>query len=137
MARHVADVRLALSVMSGSDARDPWYVPVPLVGPAVAKPIKVAVAIDPGGEGIHLDVADGVRKAARALERAGYAVEEVDPPAVRCGHPLPPSWAKTQTPSWISFFPASRRAALTNTSRDSPSLTDWRASTRSFSSATR
>ena len=82
MARHVADVRLALSAMSARDARDPWYVPAPLSGPTVAKPIKVAVAVNPGGEGIHPDVADGVRKAARALEQAGYAVEEVDAPAV-------------------------------------------------------
>ncbi len=82
MARRVADVRLALSAMSGPDARDPWYAPVPLSSPNVAEPIKVAVTTNPGGGGVHPDVADGVRKAARALEQAGYAVEEVDPPAV-------------------------------------------------------
>ena len=82
MARRIADLRLALSAMSGPDPRDPWYVPAPLTGPAVGEPIRVAVATNPGGEGIHPDVADGVLKAARALEQAGYVVEDVDPPAV-------------------------------------------------------
>ncbi len=101
MARRVADVRLALSAMSGHDARDPWYVPVPLAGPTVAKPIKVAVAVNPGGEGIHPDVVDGVHKAARVLEEAGYAVEEVDPPAVEEASML-----------WMKLIVADIRVAL-------------------------
>jgi amidase len=44
--------------------------------------VRVAVAVDPGGGGVHPDVADGVRRAADALSDAGYAVEERDPPAV-------------------------------------------------------
>jgi amidase len=33
LARHVADLRLALAAMSPGDARDPWWVPAPLTGP--------------------------------------------------------------------------------------------------------
>jgi amidase len=82
MARHVQDLRLALEVMSGPDARDPWWTPAPLVGPTVEKPIKVAVSTNPGNSGIDSNVAAGVRKAAQLLSAAGYVVEEVDPPAI-------------------------------------------------------
>ncbi len=82
MARHVRDLRIALAAMSGPDPRDPWWVPAPLEGPSVGRPIKVAMTTDPGGEGTDPDVADGVRKAAEALSNAGYAVEEVELPAV-------------------------------------------------------
>jgi amidase len=82
MARQVRDLRLALEVMSGSDARDPWWTPAPQVGPALAKPIKVAVSVDPGQSGVDNNVAAGVRKAAHLLTAAGYVVEEVDPPAL-------------------------------------------------------
>jgi amidase len=33
MARRVADLRLALDLMSARDARDPWWSPAPLEGP--------------------------------------------------------------------------------------------------------
>ncbi len=82
MARHVRDLRLALEAMSGPDARDPWWTPVPHVGPAVGKPLKVAVSANPGNSGVDNNVAAGVRKAAQLLSAAGYAVEEVDPPAL-------------------------------------------------------
>jgi amidase len=82
MARHVRDLRLALEVMSGPDARDPWWTPAPLVGPPLEKPIKVAVSTNPGNSGIDSNVAAGVRKAAQLLSTAGYVVEEVDPPAI-------------------------------------------------------
>lgn len=82
MARHVQDLRVTLAVMSGPDARDPWWTPAPLVGPAVEKPIKVAVSTNPGNSGIDSNVAAGVRKAAHLLSAAGYVVEEVDPPAI-------------------------------------------------------
>ncbi len=82
MARHVRDLRLALKAMSGPDARDPWWIPVPLEGPPVGQAIKVAVSPNPGNKGVHADVAAGVRKAARVLSEAGYIVEEADPPLV-------------------------------------------------------
>jgi amidase len=82
MARRVRDVRLALGAMAGRDMRDPWWVPVPLAGPQPTRPIRVALTTDPGGEGVNPVVAEAVRRAGHALERAGYVVEEVDPPDV-------------------------------------------------------
>ena len=80
MARRVADLRVALELMSRPSARDPWYVPAPLAGAPVAK--RVALVVDPAGQGVSPQVAGGVRRAAEALAAAGYAVEEVDPPEV-------------------------------------------------------
>ena len=56
--------------------------PAPLRGPEPAKPIRVALVLDPAGQGTANQVQDGVRKAARALADAGYAVEEVEPPSI-------------------------------------------------------
>lgn len=80
MARHVRDLRLAFETMAAPDPRDASYVPVPLHGPEVAK--RVALVIDPAGEGVNPAVAAGVRKAAEALRDAGYDVEEAEPPLV-------------------------------------------------------
>jgi amidase len=80
MARHVADLRLALRVMSQPSARDPWYVPAPLTGRPLSP--RVALLVDPAGRRTSAQVADGVRKAAAALAAAGYEVEEVEPPEV-------------------------------------------------------
>jgi amidase len=85
MARHARDLRLALAAMSGPDPRDPWWVPAPLHGPEVASPIRVAVTIDPAHQGVDPQVAEAVRRAAAALADAGYAVEEMEPPALRRG----------------------------------------------------
>jgi amidase len=82
MARRVADLRVALEVLAGPSWRDPWTVPAPLRGPQLAEPIRVAVVVDPGGQGTAEHVQDGVRTAARALEDAGYEVEEVEPPSI-------------------------------------------------------
>lgn len=72
MARHVADLRLALTILSGHDARDPRWVPAPLQGPAVAKPIQVAVIRNPLGKGIDPHVHAGVDRGAGWLAEAGY-----------------------------------------------------------------
>jgi amidase len=101
MARRVADVRLALLSMIGRDARDPWWTPAPFTGPEIPKPIRVAVTSSPGGGSVHGDVAAGVSAAARALEKAGYAVEEIDPPAVEEAAML-----------WSSLVSADIRTAL-------------------------
>jgi len=82
MARHVADLRLALEEMIKPSWRDPWYVPLPLAGPPLARPIRVALVVDPAGQGTAGQVARGVRKAADQLAASGYAVDEVEAPAV-------------------------------------------------------
>ena len=82
LARRVADLRAALEVLAGPSWRDPWSVPAPLRGPEPAKPLRVALIVDPAGQGTSTQVQDGAWKAARALEDAGYAVEEVEPPSI-------------------------------------------------------
>lgn len=42
----------------------------------------MALVVDPAGLGTATQVQEEVRKAARALEDAGYAVEEVEPPSI-------------------------------------------------------
>jgi amidase len=82
MARRVADLRAAFEVLAWPSWRDPWSVPAPLRGPATAKPVRVALVVDPAGYGTARQVQEGVWKAARALEDAGYTIEEVEPPSI-------------------------------------------------------
>lgn len=82
MARHVADLRLALEVLSGPTWRDPWSAAAPLRGPAPARPIRVAVVVDPCREGVASQVRDGVLRAAGVLADAGYDVAEAEPPGI-------------------------------------------------------
>jgi amidase len=82
LARGVADLRVAFAALAGFTWRDPWSAPAPLHGPVPTKPIRVALVLDPAGQGAAGQVQDGVRKAAQALEDAGYAIEEVEPPSI-------------------------------------------------------
>jgi amidase len=82
IAREVRDVRLALGVMANPDARDPWWLPVPLEGSRLLPPIRVALTQEPAGIPCHASVAQALETAAQHLERAGYAVEAVNPPLV-------------------------------------------------------
>jgi amidase len=78
MARHVDDVVLALQVVMGSHPIDPQSVDVAYRGRDVAR--RVALVATPTGGTTDPDVAEGVRAAGRALEAAGYEVDEVEPP---------------------------------------------------------
>lgn len=78
LARTVADVRLALECVMGSDPRDPHAVDAPLDGPP--RPRRAALVPEPAGGSTDSDVSEGVRIAGRALEDAGYEVEEISPP---------------------------------------------------------
>jgi amidase len=82
LARRVADLRAAYEVLAGPTWRDPWTVPAPIRGPKAAQPIRVAVVVDPAGQGVATQVRDGVVKAAAALSNAGYAVEQIEPPSI-------------------------------------------------------
>ena len=63
--------------MVGPSWRDPWTVPAPVRGREPAKPVRVALVAGPAGQGTAKQVQEGAQKAARALDDAGYAVEEV------------------------------------------------------------
>ncbi len=80
LARNVCDVRAALTVMSREDPRDPWWVPAPLQGNALKRPIRVAMSKDPAGVGVHPAVAEAISRTGQWLAEAGYAVEEATPP---------------------------------------------------------
>ena len=80
LAREVRDVRLGLEVMSQRDMRDPWWVPAPLEGPPLAKPIKVALARIPDDMETDNEVIALLRSAADHLANAGYEVVETELP---------------------------------------------------------
>ncbi len=82
MARRVADLRTAYELLGKYHRSDPWSVPVPLDLERPASPVKVALVPEPSGGPTHPDVATAVRAAGQALEAAGYAVEEIEPPMV-------------------------------------------------------
>src|SRR3954452_4567813 len=75
LARTIADIRIALTAMSGRDARDPWWVPAPLQGPPMPK--RAALCLNPDGLDPVPEVKAAVADAAKRLERAGWTVEEI------------------------------------------------------------
>jgi amidase len=83
MARRVADLRVALELIAGASWRDPWSVPAPLRGPEPAGPVRVALVVDPAGEGTAERVKEGVMKAGQALADAGYLVDATEPPGIK------------------------------------------------------
>ena len=83
LARTVRDVRLGFEAMAQADARDPWWTPVPLAGPVLALPIRVAVVAAPedlGGVPLSRAVAGALREAANALADAGYEIVDEKTP---------------------------------------------------------
>lgn len=74
IARRISDIALAFGVMATPDARDPWHVSMPLNGPPFAR--QAALCIAPDGMTVAPDVRDALIRAARALEEAGWMVEE-------------------------------------------------------------
>lgn len=83
LARTVRDLRLALAAMSVRDPRDPGWVPAPLIGEPLPRPIRVALVAQAEDIPIHPAAAAAVRTAGRYLAMAGYQVEEVSPPELR------------------------------------------------------
>lgn len=82
MARKVADLRLALELISARDPRDPRWVPAPFALPALPAGARVAVVRDPAGGGIDPQVRAGIDRAAGWLADAGYEVVDAEPPAI-------------------------------------------------------
>ncbi|QCI69075.1 amidase [Phreatobacter stygius] len=79
LTRTIRDQRLAFAAMARPSPLDPrCVVPAPFAPPA--RPMRIALVVDPGGRGVDPAVAEAVRRAGRSLEAAGYFVEEVAPP---------------------------------------------------------
>jgi len=82
MSRYVEDLWLGLKVLSGPDGCDPDALPVPLQNPRRVNVEKLRIAYvthDARAEPTP-EVQKAVRKAAKALARAGAEVEEACPP---------------------------------------------------------
>lgn len=82
LARRVADLELALKVMSGPHPRDPQAVPAPWLDPAEVRPHKVALVTELPDEPLHPWVQAGLQATVQALKAAGYQVEAATPPSV-------------------------------------------------------
>ncbi|WP_217544825.1 amidase [Streptomyces sp. GbtcB6] len=79
LARSVDDVALALDALTGFDPRDPVSLSVRLARPGEVLP-RVGIATSGAPGGLSASQAGAIARAARALEEAGYVVEEVDVP---------------------------------------------------------
>lgn len=83
MSRNAADLNFSMPSIIAPDPRDPFHVPLKWRGPELDWPIRVAVSSDDFGFGVHPDVKTAIDKAAEALSKAGYAVEDVEPPLAK------------------------------------------------------
>ena len=79
MARSVADLRLALAVLAGRDARDPRSVDAPLEGRKSAAQRAALVLRIPGVE-LPAATTAAIQHAGRLLAAAGWEVELAEPP---------------------------------------------------------
>jgi amidase len=93
LARTIGDLRIALTAMSGRDARDPWWVPAPFEGPTMPK--RAALCLQPDGLETVAEVKAALADAGKRLERAGWVVEEIaNTPPLR-------EAAELQTKLWL------------------------------------
>jgi amidase len=88
MARSVADLGLALSVMCGHDERDSESAPVPWRSVPAREPRTLRVAFAPTLPGVPVrrEIRERVEQSARLLERAGAQVSERLPPGDLAEH---------------------------------------------------
>ena len=77
IARTISDLRISYRAMSAFDPRDPWCMPVavPLESPEVAK--RAVLCIAPDGLDVVPEVKAALTDAAKRLQRAGWAIEEI------------------------------------------------------------
>jgi amidase len=96
LARTVADLYLALSIMNGPDLRDPYAVPAPLGNPddVDVASLRVATYLDDGISPPNEDVAAVVSDTVQALKGMVGLVE----------HNSPPCLERTMTLLWESVF---------------------------------
>lgn len=106
LARSVRDVRLGFHAMAAHDARDPWWVPVPLDGAPPRLPIRVAIvtdAADLGGAAPSAPIAAALAQAAKALADAGYDVVDEKTPGFTQAFEL---WFEMFIPEFRRFMQA-------------------------------
>jgi len=92
-ARSVRDLRVSLGVMARPDLRDPWHMPVPMVGEAYPK--RAALCVAPEGMQTHPLVEATLRNAAERMIDAGWRIDEVESPPFRAP-------ARCQAQLWLA-----------------------------------
>ena len=91
IARSIADVRAALSVMAMPDARDPLWVAAPPSRRHAAGPVRVGFAMNPFEGPLDAAVETAMIRALDGLRAAGMPLQEVAPPQAAL---LPALWGK-------------------------------------------
>lgn len=86
LARSVDDIELAFHAMAAGHVDDPWWMPVPLEPRPFTR--RVALSLAPDGMKVAEEIAAELHAAAGALDKAGWIVEEVDPPSMRAAADL-------------------------------------------------
>ena len=81
--REIRDVRLGMRALVAYDPHDPWQVPMPFDSPPEAGPLKVAFTRNTYEFALHPAVEEALETARAALDAAGYAVVEAEPPLLR------------------------------------------------------
>jgi amidase len=66
--------------MCANSSGDPFHTPAPFDGVNQELPIRVGIALTPGGREPHADITNALKNAATQLEDAGYIVDEVELP---------------------------------------------------------
>ncbi|MCC5885680.1 MAG: indole acetimide hydrolase [Gammaproteobacteria bacterium] len=100
MARSVADLRLALSILAGRDIRDPVSVDAPLTGRPVARRAVLVTEL-PNGP-IEPATVAAIRDAGKALAAAGWEVGEDVPPEIETINEI---WGRTLAQDLIVNMP--------------------------------
>ncbi len=100
MARSVADLRLALTILAGRDIRDPVSVDAPLSGAPVAKRAVLVTEL-PNGP-IEPATVAAIRDAGKALASAGWEVSEGMPPEIETINEI---WGRTLAQDFVVNMP--------------------------------
>jgi amidase len=103
LARSVDDVRLGFAAMAARDARDPWWMPVPLE--QAPQPRRAALTIAPEGLEVAPEVIAALHDAASRLRAGGWQVDEVECPPLR-------EPAALQLRLWLAEFRRGTAAAI-------------------------
>lgn len=103
IARSIPDLRLALHAMAARDVRDPWWMPVPLDGPAL--PRRLALCLEPEGMVVDPAIKSALQAAAAKASAAGWQVEDVKIPPLR-------EAAALQLRLWLAEMRRSNGAAI-------------------------
>jgi amidase len=80
LTRSVRDARVALVAMAVGNVNDPKWVDVPLQGPPLKRPLKVALVDALPSGPVNPEIKAAVHQAGHWLVEAGYAVEHLEPP---------------------------------------------------------